>query len=746
MTSPRAFFLLVLLSLAPAGRAASVSALGERIKGLPETTAAECIKKSALSVAVARLASAPQSDARFGELEAAIERPAPEFLRTPENHPGISVLRVPEVVAGNPFIEHMVAGARSSMAVPDVDWSTAPGAGPLLGSATSQGEYNPRTTASRMDALFWLFANPSSPLKGDPEVLKRLLGRILAYCDALQSGQDLRGGQEVYDDFAIAPASIVIREFATLYPELLLPSDRKFVQDAMRSAGEKVHTHAREHFDKREAGYANIDMAMSLELLNFGMFLEDPAMLETSRKLLDRVGKAVLPDGGFHYIGNQNESVGYHDIIVEFLARTHEIAPDGKALDIIKATEWYGPVSAAPIGEYWTAPSWKHTWNSELRGTAGGFFVAGLTGNPLVRAIVGKPDVEDKKSWSRSRAPVAWYRNNLPTAELPDGVLFPDRNIAGPRGRFGRFNYAITLRDIPTDEPGHATLVGAMTTTPALGLNAILMGVGPRVCVGSNREDPRSWAYLTSGMKSSQVMSRTAAALAASYDLAVFGSSTKGRVFPARGQQLWLALEDRLVGLLRIQAADGDPGDSYEGVLRLGTGGTVAGEPQSLRRQDDGSFAYGDLVVVPHGQNFASIETPVVPFRLPRFPITEIQWRGGGGNPRWWVVEVRPKDALPAQVDIGNPETDAPGFLVTVADRSYVAVANFGAEPARVELPLPPERTTFFVPGAEPTTKLPDLLPSGQVMLVAASRREADHLLGWRSYEDMFHALSAAKP
>lgn len=737
--------LIVSLSLGILAAHGASSSLRPRIDALPESTAAERVKKAALTVAAERLASleAAGGDAatRAAEIEAALGQPAEGFLAPAKDKPNLSVLRQPAFTEGNPFIDQLVRGAGEFLKTQDAEWPVRDSGECLFGSATSQGEYNPRTAAARMDALFWLFANPASPLKDDPAVLKPLLGRLLAYCDAIQHSEELRGGQGIYDDFAITPASTVLREFAALYPGLVLPSDRQLVNDAMRTAGEKIHAHVKRHFDNHDEGYANIDIAMSLQLLNFSLFLGNAEMKETSLGLLERVGKAVLPDGGFHYIWNQNESVGYHDVIVEFLGRMHEISGEEEPLRILKATEWYGPVSAAPIAEYWTAPSWKHTWNSELRGTAGGFQVASATENPFVRGILNPPDPTNLRGWTHARAPVAWYRKDIAPQPVPDRVLFPDRNIVGPRGRFGAFNYAATLRDLPTTEPGHATLVGAMTTTPSFGLNAILMGAGPRVFVGSNREEVRSWAFLTSGMKSSQVLSRKAAAFAASYDLARFGSSKKGPTVPARGQQLWLMLEDRVVGLLRIEPTEGDATDSFEGVLRLGTGGTVSGPPQELRQTDDGAYAYGDLVVVPHGHNFAGIETAVVPFRIPRFPITEIQWRGGEANVRWWVVEVRPHDAPPARVEIGNPDSQAPGFLVSTGERTWVVTANFGAEPARVELPVPTGRATFFTPDAAPAAELPALLPPGQVLLVVAGGGDDDHLPGWASYQDMIKAL-----
>jgi hypothetical protein len=355
------------------------------------------------------------------------------------------------------------------------------------------------------------------PRGGAPELIARFLRRAHAYVDAILFAADAMPNAPIYDVFAMAPASCALREFRRLCPRLLLPTDAERWERAMKMAGHVVRRHAADHRRVHAKGYANIDAALAFALLNYALFLEDDAMLAEARSLVALLDKAVLPDGGTHYIWSQNESAGYHEVVAHYLARFHEVTGDERPLEIIRRMEWYGPVSIGRMGEYWTAPSWKHTWNSSMRRMGGGEFVAAVTGNPYARWITGEPEFDPRnlRHWESARVKIPWYRDRIPKREPPDQVTYPDRNIDGPRARYGRFGYAATLRDIPADEPGHSTLMGALVTQPDGTMQAFLMGACPRVRVGNDPVHPRHWAWLTSSMQSSRVIGRRFSGLTA---------------------------------------------------------------------------------------------------------------------------------------------------------------------------------------------------------------------------------------
>ncbi len=718
------------------------------VRALPEITQAEKAKKVVLEVALERaesfqkLGEQEAADGLLTDVAAALSADPETMARTDASAKNISALFPVRVAQKNPYIDRLVSAAGQIAGEPVI---AGPESTVANGSFFGQPISGIRSTAQCMDACLWLYSNPASPLKSDPAVLARFLRLAHTYVDALEIQSTTKAGQSVFDDFAIAPASCALREFASLYPGLLLPGQKARWDRVMRMAGDKVLAHSEEQMKKHEAGYPNIDLAISYELLNFGLYLKDEKMLSRSRELLAGFPKKILPDGGTNYIWSQNESAGYHDVIAMFLARTHEITGDPMPVDLLKRLEWYGPVSIGRIGEYWTAPAWKHTWNSGLHGIVGGEYVAGVSGNPFVRGILGQPVFEQRtKGWEAARSQVAWYRDDVAPKPLPDNVTYPDRNIAGPRAWYGRFTYAATLRAVPENEPGHTTLMGAQVTTPGFDLDTLLMGVFPRVQTAADASNPRSWAWLTSGIKSSVTIGRTFSAFSAAYDLSGFSGSTKGPVAPWRGGQIWLGLPDRIIGLLRVEPKAGASAFGVEGLVRLGTGGTVNGAPKNIQMLAANKFQYGDLVVIIHETNFPQLSPQVVPFRLPQFPVTEIMLSDRSYDPReekvyekgfFFVVEIRPSwTTTDAQIAVaGEPLA---GLDVTIGPKHFLIQTNFG-EGALPPMAKPADRI-FRSDGS--TDASAPLAPMAQAVFLT-SPDDADRADGWKSFQEMVGAV-----
>ncbi len=606
-------------------------------------------EEAARAVALERAATAEAiGESQWAEtLRAETEKPlsAKPSEPAPAN---ISTLRPPQATADNPYIGLMLAGAKNYLAkgdTPDSWPKLHPGQTGFLTLRGGSDDKDVRGTAQRMETLLWLFANPASSLRHDPEILAAFLRRAHAYTDALEMGAaSLKPGRDLLDDFAIAPAACALREFAALYPGLLYPSQKASWDRAMRLAADAMMLKAKD-FNGR---YANIDLALSFELLNFGLYLNDPALLAKSRELFIAQEKNILPDGATHYIWSQNESPGYHDTVATFIARTHEITGDDSALEMLRRMEWFGPVSVGRRGEYWTAPSWKHTWNGGENGT-GGEPVAFLSRNPFLRGMLAPPESKPPyKGWDNLRGQVGWWMPGIPSRPLPDGFTILDRNTAGPRAWYGRFNYAATLRPIPTGEPGHSTLIGAQVLGPDHERGELVMGVFPRVFLGGDRANPRSFAWLTSGLQSGLAMGREWSAFAADYQLHGFGSSTKGNIVPWRGRQIWLGLPDRIVGVLELEPTGPDtPAASLEALVRLGTGGTVFAPPEELVSLGNNRFRFGDLIVVVHASDFEDLTTEVTPFRLPKAPFHDLVFMDSAPATaaRRCVVEIRLADA-----------------------------------------------------------------------------------------------------
>ncbi len=573
--------------------------------------------------------------------------------RAGEQGGAFSCLAALRAVEGNPYVARLADGARAELARPDpaaqwpvIDEQNAAGFFALRGTGDAR---DARQVAARLDAYLWLYANPASPLRNDPALLERFLRRARAYVDALVfSGRAgaLRGGRDILDDFALGPALTALREFSALFPESLSAADHARWDEAFRLTAAVLEPHIERHRSVHAKGYTNIDLTLSLHALNLGLHLRDSAWMERSRFLLHLQRGHVLPDGATRYIWSQNECIGYHDVVAFYIARHHEITGDPVALELLRGLEWYGPVSVGRLGEFWTSPSWKHQWNGAAR-PAGGEPVVAVTRNPYVRGMVTPPAPGARigNDWPLARWQVAWWTPDVVARSLPDGYTVLDRNIAGPRAWYGRFNYAATLRDIPGDEPGHATLLGAQIMRPDDSRGVILMAVGPRVYLGGDRARPQSFASLTSGMKSALALGRHHSAFAADYQLHAFGSSRKGRLVPWRASQLWLCLPDRMVGVLDIFADSAPvPAARIEALVRFGTGGTVHGPSQTLLPAGPDRHAFGDFIVRVHASDFAQTVSEATPFRLASAPYGDLVLRdpAPGKDSRRVVVEIRP--------------------------------------------------------------------------------------------------------
>lgn len=598
--------------------------------------------------------------------------------------PNISTLRPLLAVSENPYLARLVNGARTYLASPagTAAWPKLDAASPAFFNLIGASDQDTRGTGARLEAFLWLFAHPDSPLRHDPAVLEAFLRRAHTYADGISAASaagTLKAGQLLLDDFAIAPASCALREFAALYPGLLLPAQRASWDRALRIAADTMMGKA----DGRPGTYANIDLALSVQLLNFGLHFKDEKLLSRSRELLHAQAANILPDGGTHYIWSQNESPGYHDVVAHFIARSYEITGDEAALAMLRRLEWYGPVSVGRHGEYWTSPSWKHTWNGGEFAT-GGEPVASVSGNPWVRGMLSPPAADAPlRGWESARSPIAWWRADVAPRPLPDNYTLLDRNIAGPRAWYARFNYAATLRPIPLNEPGHATLIGAQVLRSDFSRGVLLMGVYPRVHLGGDRANPRSFAWLTSGMESSSAFGRTWSAFSASYQLHAFGSSTKGKLAPWRGRQLWLGLPDRIIGVLDIAPESATTAAAkVEGLVRLGIGGTVKGPKQSLVKTAPGRYTFGDLQIILHQNGFAGATIESTPFRVPSAPFADLVLSDPApvSGPRRFVVELRPA-YVTTDAEVRTAANN-PGLRVSVAGKTFTVRPDAPRDPA----------------------------------------------------------------
>jgi autotransporter-associated beta strand protein len=574
-------------------------------------------------------------------------------LATPVANPGtLSVLRDLQPGAttpySNPYLKRMNDGVGLFLAQTE---------SPLWEKNTDQrnelSNYNDaRLSGQQMDALFWLFAHPQSPRRHDPEILRRLLRRTINYLDAMDVWSTRYNPGQLagfFDDFGMGPASQVFREFLALYPNLVPPNLKTQWLRAMNSAGSMIYT---THKDRVSIWY-NTDVSLSCQLFNFGTVANNQDWLAKGEYFMNellRTNGPLFADGAMAYYGMANEVGGYQGTLTEYVTRYHEMTGSSNALAILRGMEWYGPING-PIQSWWTVAPWKHMWNDIDSSDCGGEAAAGA--NAYVRAELDRDisGAATSSNWySRPRVDVAWYRSGVTSSNRPDYTVY-DRNIEGPRAWYGAWNYAATLRKIPTNEAGLFTIMGAQvaeTTNSVFRVNASLFGIFPRLRVsattgadtdGTFYEIRHAW--LASSLNGDATVRRDFSALGTSYRPSVYNSSSKGAEQDWTSRQVWLGLPDRIIGLLDVAPNVNTNAYEVQGVIRLGYGGTAASSPKTITATATNRWNYGNLTLVLHNHNYAALITNLFNFRYTNNPAP-----GASANP---ITELTLLDSPAAQ-------------------------------------------------------------------------------------------------
>ena len=166
--------------------------------------------------------------------------------------------------------------------------------------------------------------------------------------------------------------------------------------------------------------------------------------------------------------------------------------------------------------------------------------------------------------------------------EVADDYMVYDRNVRGPRGRFGPFSFVGSASPYTQERRGKWTFVGAMVLNDpddegyeasGWNLNAALADVVPRVRTqtGDPGYDPRTDIvhFLSQGIQSAALATPDAASLTASYRLSNYWS------FEEEGwaaQQQWVFTPERLVGLVSLESREAQSADSMQLVVKTVSG------------------------------------------------------------------------------------------------------------------------------------------------------------------------------
>ncbi len=761
--------LFLLVSGATAGPAVPEE-LSRAVAALPAASPADQAKRAVLEVALERAqASADagmteQAEALVRDVEAALKVPAAAMAKAATaDATHVAAIKPVPVTAGNPYLEGLTEWGNAFIAKPEQPW---PRATPL---ATVMKGLAPREVGNELRNAVWLYANPASPLRGNAELLKRILRRSHAFIDAanLNATPGTKVQTEIYDQFAAEDGISGVVEFISLYPGFLLP-----VQRAEWDAGLKAaYDHLWPEMKRANNWNLNIETARTVAMLNLGYHFKNQEVIDRVLQHVDVTISKMKPDGAFPYNGDSNPSCNYHGAIIGSLSRIYDITGHEPLARALAATQWKGPVMGR-TDEFWTSPFHKaFRWNYERGTENANQLVITLSKNPYANGLRGK-------FGGPNRDAVSWFRADIPTKPMPDNYTIMDRNVKGPRAWYGRFNYAATLHSKSPQENttgGHETLMGAMTVDdPGGRVNSILVNAKPTV--KATREDvkdakgmPQStaWAQLTANLRGVSLTGRNYSASAATYSLTTTrGWAYQGKMTDWTGRQIWLGLPDRIIGLLStVPSKEGAEAFEINTVLRLISGGTAgAAVCKKLEKVGDNRYRYGELDIIIHSSNFAAVTVDVLEYRKKNYPASELTFRARQApseTPEKFplsanfhcVVEVRPVWAKGEATVTATPAAPVPGLQATVNGKNWQIFFNPGTTPQACPPFAKPAvagasvvRVSDVKNGMPQRPASPGLqLGPGQEAVFVISPDPVDLLPGWDSFEQMVSATPAPR-
>ncbi len=753
-----------------------IAQLEAQVAALPAATLEDGVKRAILELALERAEYAldvflyTEAQSLIDDVEAALAQSAADFAQRNPAADNLAILKPLLTATNNPYLDAMVLEANEALATTDVVWSRATAGNPAFSGLN--GSYGVRAAPELARTFFWLFAHEQSPMRYDPELLKRVLRRAHAYVDAINL--DPAGDIEapvVMDQFCVEAAFPLLFEIHELHPGLLLPSEELVWDNAMIAATTEMYT-----WGQMAEGYSpwnyNIETARMVGALNVGLYTGNQTFIDRALAHVDKVLLLMRPDGAVPYHGEGNPSVNYHNALYGSWLKIYEQTGYEPITAALEASQWKGPVMGR-TDEFWTSPHYKaYRWNFQKGTEVGPEAVAALSGNPYLRWML-----DNGGTTGVDRDQVAWYDASILSGPLPDNYTIPDRNVGGPRAWYGEFCYAGAFRPNPAGMEGRETLMGAMTVDPADGrLNSILADATPRIWMSpdaylnENGQEVSALGVLTANEVAATTITRNYSVGTSVHDItATQGGAYQGPFSEWKGRQIWLGLPDRILGLVStVPSVDGAEAYAVNGVVRLISGGSTGAETTKvLTTVGPGHYRYGQLDILVHDSTYTSLNGFEVEYRKAEYPATELTFSDRASEPAAvgalnsyptntdfrFVIEVRPSwtttDLTSVSV-LGDQQVV--GLEVVGTDRSFQVWLNTTDSNRQVtiernNLPAVDDSLTLS-DGVLGTAPFDHVIPGqvtllpGQHCVLVVSSDPADHEPGWESFESMVFLLS----
>jgi len=542
--------------------------------------------------------------------------------------------------------------------------------------------------------------HPQSPLKDDPRVLTLLLNLLdrefSGWTDRTISLADIENS-----NYPLAYAML-----NAVYPDLIPQTIRTGWEQAILLNAQQIVTDFGDVYNNHRfyQTWWNNDIHQAVDLLASSWDVHNGDFERTAQNALATLARNAYRDGAFSYRGLENDICAYHGNDVVTLAWYWLLSGDASARQMLLSEKHFYPLCYDPRGvaEYFTAPADKHFWNQDKPGEAA-YIIASLTGDAYNATLAG--------NIQGSEMAAIFYRADLVKKTLPDNYLLYDQNIQGPRGHFGLFSFASSTRDasiIGQDQPdsnfgiGKSSFVGAMLLDPSSSpstwpLNAALDSVTSEVQTtpgGLTGVDRKNFRSFPQGEHDAITMTQNFAALSTSYTI-TDKTNPRGLFNPRQwqGDQQWLFLPDRIIGLLSITSLADQQAYGIDGTIKLVSGRETWGTQKTFQQLDPSTVRYGNMVVRITDQNYGgklatTLEAPSVTDpndksnKGGRILISDARANGsksityGRGETHYYEVEIFPNTSTADQTTMLATGNRLEGFQATEKGRVMQIIAN----------------------------------------------------------------------
>jgi len=640
--------------------------------------------------------------------------------------------------------------------------------------------YDTRTLGEVLENLHWLVVSPLSKYQNNLELFRRFLHIVYATSDdyVMNGGGDISAtagftNNSINDWFA-APKicyawMMADTSFSQYIPQTLITKMRQ----AADTMGLRFNTLGEIEVDSFL--YTNRDISYAEALVQAGVYRNNSTWINLGKRIVDSVHLVGLfPDGAYCYRKMQNEVTNYHGGTNNSLAKIWSMIEYQPALDCI-AKSWMFEILSIEkkdVGEFYTAGAWKTMWNGS----------SGFSAEPLL-AVSQNPYLKTKFAEFRAAygfreemvLSLAYYNPNISSQPLPSNYVVYDRNIQGPRARYGNFSYGATTRVVSYPgmrEPGLQTVIGAMQTKASSDTNideldAALMAVHSKVHVRktTNNTQWTDWGYMLTNTNGKVCVGRTASTVSASGILQYQTSGPNAFETNWSSYQQWITLPDRVIGIVETYPTNNVATQAFEidGRVRFTYGRAAVVNPKYMVTEVAGSrYAYGKFKTIIHNHDFTTVSVDTAgivrdDFRNSMEIIFRYDLSNGntlysypGNTKKYFIVEIRDSAAVGNATVTRVNTASVKGLVVQLNGKAYASYRNDG-NATNIAL------GNAFINGnthqvlfsrGDSITKLPVNITASnytipaneQVLIISTNTPSSDTGKGWQNYPQLLAA------